>query len=106
MKKRKRVPKVGFVYLLQSTCGKYAKYGATTQTKQRIRNINYTNPFGVKFQIVREFPTDDIYALENKIKWYFVDQQICMSEYFILSETSVCFDLITSLWEGICQKVG
>lgn len=106
MTRKKRVPKPGLVYLLQSDCGEYAKYGASSDMKNRLRHINRTNPFGAKFYIANTYSTKDMFALENKIKWLFVDNRICMHEYFILAESDIPFIAITSILEVLCQKDG
>ncbi len=93
----KRKAKKGLVYLLRNNEGIY-KYGCSTNLKERIRKIGYSNPFNTKFKLVKSVASKDIYKSENLFKWFLCsNQSASLSEYFktYLSES----DLIQKLEE-------
>ncbi len=100
-----RLPKKGVVYLLKSECGKYYKYGASINLKNRIAQINKSNEFNVKFELLKYYPTLDIYKLEKHIKWKFWNS-VCLTEFFIAEESSLSEINIIKTMEDVWKAVG
>ena len=101
---KKRTPKKGWVYLLQSTdrcinegfedLSMY-KYGATTKTfTERCRAIN-SHSKDYKYKPIAAFMSDDIYNDENRVAWGIISHGLGkLSEYIANEELSNKEDVV------------
>lgn len=105
MSRKLRVPKKGLVYLLQSDCGRYGKYGASTNLKNRLYRINKDNPFNCKYTIIKFAYSIDIYNLENEYKYKLWHEHIGMNEFFYFNETFTA-NAAKEIFEQVCLKEG
>lgn len=92
---RKRNPKKGFVYLLESKEDinnlRIYKYGCTEKSIKR-RADSHSRYLKKRFKVIAQFSSDDIYMSENKIKWNLKDhegEQVSSSEFFLFDHRNV-----------------
>lgn len=97
---------MGVVYLLKSECGRFYKYGATKNLKNRIKSINHRNCFGAKFRLLKQYRSLDIFTYENNLRWEFVRNFICLTEFFIAEESLQSEEVIVKIMEDVCLPAG
>jgi hypothetical protein len=68
--RKKRTPKKGYVYLLQSMTDIYTyKYGCTRHNPEaRCKTINKIRK-GLDFKLISVFRSNDIFKSESNVKW-------------------------------------
>lgn len=84
---RKREPKPGYIYLIQSPTGHY-KIGRTKDLHNRLKTFGVQLPFEVEFICVIE--TDDMYGLERRLHEHFAAKRV-NGEWFALDTADVEF---------------
>ena len=99
----KRKGKCGLVYILESDCGQYHKYGVSTRMKKRLESINRSNPFGCKFHIVNASYSEDIYKSETQVR-YTLENNGCYGEFieFLRPEEGGAY--LVGIVQRICEE--
>ena len=96
--RKKRVAKLGYVYILKSTLKEgFYKFGCTTLTpKKRCARINSSDIKGYGFEVISSILTKDCFQLENDMKWNLLPMNLgAFSELFHINFDSD-FESITS----------
>jgi hypothetical protein len=80
-KAKKRIPKAGFVYVLQADS--YYKIGLSTNVEKRVKQLSTLPPFDVA--LIHKIETEDMHQLESELHERFAEKR-ANGEWFELSE--------------------